>query len=189
MAAKIKKGDTVVVLTGRDKGKTGKCPDPAVKKALVRGVTRSPPPKQTQSEAGIIAKEAAIHLSNIALADPRTENPRRFQVQEDGTGPRGQAFGRPDRWLRPTTPRLKTHYQVVAQAAGQVRLQEPDAGSGAREDRSEHWRCAVANSKGRIRKKISDRRPEAGHHEGKKSIATFKVREMPLGGALRRRRC
>ncbi|WP_153768589.1 50S ribosomal protein L24 [Labrenzia sp. CE80] len=91
MAAKIKKGDTVVVLTGRDKGKTGEVLQvlPSDNKALVRGVNvvrRHQKQTQTQ-EAGIVAKEAPIHLSNIAVADPKDGKATRvgFKVQEDGT--------------------------------------------------------------------------------------------------------
>ncbi|MEJ8476596.1 50S ribosomal protein L24 [Roseibium algae] len=90
MAAKIKKGDTVAVLTGRDKGKTGEVLQILVSdnKALVRGVNlvrRHQKQTQTQ-EAGIIAKEAPIHLSNIAIADPKDGKATRvgFKVQEDG---------------------------------------------------------------------------------------------------------
>lgn len=91
MAAKIKKGDTVVVLTGRDKGKSGEVVQilPADNKALVRGVNMvRRHQKQTQTqEAGIVAKEAPIHLSNIALADPKDGKATRvgFKVQDDGT--------------------------------------------------------------------------------------------------------
>ncbi|SHM08519.1 50S ribosomal protein L24 [Roseibium suaedae] len=91
MAAKIKKGDTVVVLTGRDKGKTGEVLQvlPAENKALVRGVNvvrRHQKQTQTQ-EAGIVSKEAPIHVSNIAIADPKDGKATRvgFQVKEDGT--------------------------------------------------------------------------------------------------------
>jgi len=91
MAAKIKKGDTVVVLTGRDKGKSGEVVQvlPADNKALVRGINMvRRHQKQTQTqEAGIVAKEAPIHLSNIALADPKDGKATRvgFKVQDDGT--------------------------------------------------------------------------------------------------------
>ena len=73
MAAKIKKGDKVIVLAGKDKGKTGKVLQviPSDTKALVSGINLvRRHQKQTQSQdAGIITKEAAIHLSNIALVD------------------------------------------------------------------------------------------------------------------------
>ena len=94
MAAKIKKGDTVVVLTGRDKGKSGEVIQmlPADNKALVRGINmvrRHQKQAQTQ-EAGIVAKEAPIHLSNVALADPlrrrraaRDADPVSFRVVSD----------------------------------------------------------------------------------------------------------
>jgi len=91
MAAKIKSGDTVIVLTGRDKGKTGEVIKmmPDDNKALVRGVNmvrRHQRQTQTQ-EGGIIAKEAPIHLSNIAVVDPKDGKATRvgFKVREDGT--------------------------------------------------------------------------------------------------------
>jgi large subunit ribosomal protein L24 len=90
MAAKIKKGDKVVVLTGRDKGRTGEVVQvmPKETRALVRGVNlvkRHQRQTQTQ-EGGIISKEAAIHLSNIALADPKDGKPTRvgFKILDDG---------------------------------------------------------------------------------------------------------
>jgi large subunit ribosomal protein L24 len=90
MAAKIKKGDKVVVLTGRDKGRTGEVIQvmPTESRALVRGVNivkRHQRQSQTQ-EGGIISKEAPIHLSNLAYADPKTNKPTRigFKVLTDG---------------------------------------------------------------------------------------------------------
>ena len=90
MAAKIKKGDDVVVLTGKDKGKSGEVLRviPTEDRAVVRGVNVARKhQKQTASEqGGIVAKELPIHLSNIALADPKDGKPTRvgFQVTEDG---------------------------------------------------------------------------------------------------------
>ncbi|MGL4495154.1 MAG: 50S ribosomal protein L24 [Beijerinckiaceae bacterium] len=90
MAAKIKKGDKVVILTGRDRGKSGEVisVNPAEERALVRGVNmvkRHQRQSQTQ-EGGIISKEAPIHLSNIAIADPKTGKPSRvgFKTLDDG---------------------------------------------------------------------------------------------------------
>ena len=81
MAAKIKKGDKVVVLTGRDKGKTGEVFQvmPKETRALVRGINLvKRHQKQTASqEAGIVSKEAPVHLSNIALLDPKDGKPTR----------------------------------------------------------------------------------------------------------------
>ena len=90
MAAKIKKGDKVVVLTGRDKGKTGEVFQvmPKETRALVRGVNLvKRHQKQTSSqEAGIVSKEAPVHLSNIALLDPKDGKPTRvgFKILDDG---------------------------------------------------------------------------------------------------------
>jgi large subunit ribosomal protein L24 len=90
MAAKIKKGDKVVVLTGRDKGRKGEVTlvMPKDGKALVSGVNlvkRHQKQSQTQ-EGGIISKEAAIQLSNIAIADPKDGKPTRvgFKILDDG---------------------------------------------------------------------------------------------------------
>ncbi|MCB1413204.1 MAG: 50S ribosomal protein L24 [Xanthobacteraceae bacterium] len=90
MAAKIRKGDKVIVLTGRDKGRTGEVFEvrPAENRALVRGVNMvKRHQKQTQNqEGGIISKEAPIHLSNIAIVG-RDGKPTRvgFKIQADGT--------------------------------------------------------------------------------------------------------
>ena len=90
MAAKIKKGDKVVVLTGRDKGRSGEVVQvmPTEARALVRGVNvvkRHTRQSGTQ-EGGIISKEAPIQLSNIAIADPKDGKPTRvgFKVLDDG---------------------------------------------------------------------------------------------------------
>jgi large subunit ribosomal protein L24 len=90
MAAKIKKGDKVIVLTGRDKGKSGEVIEvrPDVGRALVRGVNMvRKHQKQSQTQAGgIISKEAALDLSNLAIADPKDGKPTRvgFKFLDDG---------------------------------------------------------------------------------------------------------
>ena len=87
---KIRKGDKVVVLTGKDKGRTGEVVQvmPKEDRAIVRGVNVvKRHQRQTQSqEAGIISKEAPIHLSNIAIADPKDGKPTRvrFETGKDG---------------------------------------------------------------------------------------------------------
>ena len=89
MAAKIRKGDKVVVLTGRDKGRTGEVFEvrPDQGKALVRGVNLvKRHQKQTaQQEGGIISKEAPVDLSNIAYVG-KDGKPTRigFKIQADG---------------------------------------------------------------------------------------------------------
>ena len=90
MAAKIRKGDKVIVLTGRDKGRTGEVFEvrPAEGRALVRGVNLvKRHQKQTaQQEGGIISKESSIHLSNLALV-AKDGKPTRvgFKIEADGT--------------------------------------------------------------------------------------------------------
>jgi len=91
MAARIRKGDKVVVLSGRDKGRSGEVVEvhPRAERALVRGVNMvKRHQKQTaQQEGGIISKEMTIHLSNVALADPKDGKPTRvgFKRLADGS--------------------------------------------------------------------------------------------------------
>ena len=112
MAARIKKGDKVVVIAGRDKGRTGEVIEMRRDdgRALVRGVNmvKRHQRQSASQEGGIISKEAPIHLSNIALADPKDGKPTRVGFKFVGTGDDAQegahrqALGSRDRWLRPT---------------------------------------------------------------------------------------
>ena len=89
-AQKIKKGDHVIVLTGRDRGKHGEVVEvrPREGRALVRGVNmvRRHQRQSAQEEGGIISKEAAIDLSNLAIEDPKDGKPSRvgFRFLEAG---------------------------------------------------------------------------------------------------------
>ena len=90
MAAKIKKGDRVIVTTGRDKGKRGEVRQvmPDENRAIVAGVNlvRRHTRQTAQTEGGIITKESTIHLSNLAILDPKTGKPTRvgFKILDDG---------------------------------------------------------------------------------------------------------
>jgi large subunit ribosomal protein L24 len=90
MAAKIRKGDKVVVLTGRDKGRTGEVIEieTARDRALVRGINmvKRHQKQSARQEGGIISKEASLHLSNLALADPKTGKPTRVGFKFVGQG-------------------------------------------------------------------------------------------------------
>jgi large subunit ribosomal protein L24 len=88
MAQRIRKGDNVIVITGRDRGKTGEVVSvhPAEGRAVVRGVNLvRRHQRQTPSQAGgIITKEMPIHLSNISLVDQASGKPTRvgFRVKD-----------------------------------------------------------------------------------------------------------
>jgi large subunit ribosomal protein L24 len=90
MAARIKKGDTVIVITGRDKGRKGEVIEVRREagRALVRGVNmvKRHQKQSPTAEGGIISKEAPIHLSNIALADPQDGKPTRVGFKFEGEG-------------------------------------------------------------------------------------------------------
>jgi len=87
MAMKIKKGDQVIVITGRDKGKTGEVIQamPKESKVLVRGINlvkRHTKPTQ-ENAGGIVSKEKPIHVSNVALIDPKSGKATRVGIKLD----------------------------------------------------------------------------------------------------------
>jgi large subunit ribosomal protein L24 len=87
---KIKKGDHVVVITGKDKGKKGEVLKvmPEENRAIVKGITmvRRHQRQTANQEGGIISKEAPIHISNLALEDPKDGKPTRvgYKFLKDG---------------------------------------------------------------------------------------------------------
>ena len=90
MSSKIKKGDNVMVMTGKDKGKTGEVLNvlTAKERVLIRGVNivkRHTKPSQT-APGGIIEREGTVHVSNVALIDPTSNKATKigFRVLEDG---------------------------------------------------------------------------------------------------------
>ncbi len=88
---KIRKGDRVTVLTGKDKGKSGNVlsVSPKDNKAVVQGVNvaKRHTKQSAQQEGGIVAKEMPIHISNLAHLDPKDNKPTRvgFKINKDGS--------------------------------------------------------------------------------------------------------
>ena len=87
MAAKIKKGDSVVVLSGKDKGRTGTVQQvlPKDGKVIVEGInviTRHRKPSQQNPQGGIERKPAPMHVSKVAVADPKDGSPTRVRFEE-----------------------------------------------------------------------------------------------------------
>jgi large subunit ribosomal protein L24 len=90
MAARIRKGDNVVVIAGREKGRSGEVIEMRREdgRVLVRGINmvKRHQRQSTTQEGGIISKEAPIHLSNVALADPKDGKPTRVGFKFVGKG-------------------------------------------------------------------------------------------------------
>ena len=85
----IRKNDTVMVLAGEDKGKTGKVLKVLVKenRAIVEGVnivSKSAKPSAKHPQGGIIKQEAPIHISNLSLIDPKSGKPTRIAIKREG---------------------------------------------------------------------------------------------------------
>lgn len=85
----IKKDDNVIVIAGRDKGKTGKVLKviPADNRAIVEGVnmvSKSTKPSAKNPQGGIIKQEAPIQISNISLIDPKSGKPTRIRIEREG---------------------------------------------------------------------------------------------------------
>jgi large subunit ribosomal protein L24 len=96
---KIRKNDTVMVISGNDRGKTGKVLKvfPKDVRVIVEGINlrkRHTKPSQKSPQGGIIEKEAPIHASNVMLLDPKTNEPTRLGSQvilEENTGKKKRA--------------------------------------------------------------------------------------------------
>jgi len=91
MAARIKKDDTVIVIAGKDKGRSGRVLKvmPKEERVLVEGVNmakRHTKPDVAHPQGGVIAKEAALHISNVALRDPKTGKATRISYKFVGEG-------------------------------------------------------------------------------------------------------
>jgi len=91
MAARIRKDDTVVVIAGKDKGRTGRIVKvlPKQDRVVVEGVNmvkRHTAPSVAHPQGGVIAKEAPIHVSNVALRDPKTGNATRIAWKVNDKG-------------------------------------------------------------------------------------------------------
>ena len=90
-ALKIRRDDEVVVISGKDRGKTGKVlkVDPKKSRVTVEGINivkrhQRPQPNAPQIEAGVIEREGPIHISNVQLIDPKTKKPTRVGVTREG---------------------------------------------------------------------------------------------------------
>lgn len=91
MSAKIRKDDTVIVLAGKDKGRSGKVlmVMPKEERVLVEGVNmakRHTKPDITHPNGGVVSKEAPLHISNVAVRDPKTGKPTRVGFKVTGEG-------------------------------------------------------------------------------------------------------
>ena len=93
MAMKIRRDDEVVVISGKDRGKTGKVlrVDPKKQRVFVEGLNivkrhQRPTPGRPNAAAGVIEKEGPIHVSNVAILDPKDRKPTRVGVirRDDG---------------------------------------------------------------------------------------------------------
>jgi large subunit ribosomal protein L24 len=85
----IRKGDTVIVLAGRDNGKTGKVQKVLVEdnRAIVEGinmVSKSQKPSAQNPQGGIVKQEAPIHISNLSLIDPKSGKATRVAIKHEG---------------------------------------------------------------------------------------------------------
>jgi large subunit ribosomal protein L24 len=92
---KIRTDDQVVVVSGKDKGKTGRVirTDPKRERVYVEGLNmvkrhQRPNPGRPNMQVGVIEKEGPIHVSNVAIADPRDHKPTRVGVRRDESGGR-----------------------------------------------------------------------------------------------------
>jgi large subunit ribosomal protein L24 len=95
MAAKIRRDDEVIVISGKDRGKTGRVlrVDPKKSKVFVEGLnivkrhqrpSQVPNAQRAESVGGVISKEGPIHISNVMLIDPKDKKPTRVGISREG---------------------------------------------------------------------------------------------------------
>ncbi len=206
MAAKVRKGDKVVVISGKDKGKRGEVlrviPDEG--RAVVQGlntVTRHTR-QSMQTQGGLVKKEAPIHLSNLSLIDPSTDKPTRVGFKDARRRYQSShrpPFGRADRPLKgavePMATRLQTRYETEIRKALQEKFNYPNPmevpkiskivinmGVGEASQDAKKIEGAVADLAA-----ISGQKPVVTR--ARTSIATFKLREnQPVGCKVTLRR-
>jgi large subunit ribosomal protein L24 len=92
---KIRRDDNVIVISGKDKGKTGKVlrTDPKHDRVYVEGINivkrhQRPTPGRPNAPVGVIEKEGSVHVSNVAIVDPKDSKPTRITVRRDANGRR-----------------------------------------------------------------------------------------------------
>jgi large subunit ribosomal protein L24 len=93
--ARIRKDDTVIIISGKDKGKTGKVirVEPARQRLFIEGINmvkrhQSAQPGRPNLQVGVIEKEGGVHVSNVAILDPKTKKPTRVGVVRNEQGKR-----------------------------------------------------------------------------------------------------
>ncbi|MCC6810335.1 MAG: 50S ribosomal protein L24 [Deltaproteobacteria bacterium] len=91
MAARIKKGDTVVVISGKEKGKQGKVLEVGAERVMIEGLVPikrhlKPGRSQANPQGGIVEKNGTIHISNVMPVDPKTKKGTRVNVKTLGDG-------------------------------------------------------------------------------------------------------
>jgi large subunit ribosomal protein L24 len=91
MGARIRRDDEVVVISGKDRGKSGKVlrVDPAKQRVYVEGLNlvkrhQKPTPQRPNVEAGVVSSEGPIHISNVMLLDPKDNKPTRVGIAREG---------------------------------------------------------------------------------------------------------
>ena len=92
---KIRTDDTVIVISGKDKGRTGKVirTEPKRDRVFVEGVNMvkrhmRPTPGRPNAPVGVIEKEGPVHVSNVAIVDPKDNKPTRVGIRRDSNGGR-----------------------------------------------------------------------------------------------------
>ena len=95
MALKIRKDDEVIVISGKDRGKTGRVlrVEPAKQRVYVEGLNmikrhQRPTPGRPNQQVGVIEREGPIHVSNVAIVDPKDHKPTRIGVRRGDDGQR-----------------------------------------------------------------------------------------------------
>ena len=193
--AKIRHDDNVIVISGKDKGKTGKVirVEPAKSRVYVEGLNmvkrhQRPVPGRPNLQVGVIEKEGPIHVSNVAIVDPKDHKPTRVGSHDQRAG---QARPRhpPLRSGARLMARLKDRYNdeirdaLVAKFGYSTPMQAPAPGQGHAQHGRRRGQAGLEDARGGARQQLADiagQKPNI--RRARKSVAAFKLREgMPVG--------
>jgi large subunit ribosomal protein L24 len=190
---KIRTDDNVIVISGKDKGRIGKVirTEPKRDRVYVEGCQHgqappAPDPAGPTPRSGVIEKEGPVHVSNVAIVDPRTTSRRASAIRRDENGTRMRVTKRSARsWT--DMARLKDRYndEIRPRSCASSATPRRCRPRSCRRSRST-WASARPSRTPRCsrppRRSWRHRRPAAEHPPRRKSVAAFKLREgMPVG--------
>ena len=191
--AKIRHDDNVIVISGKDKGKTGKVirVEPAKGRVYVEGLNmvkrhQRPVPGRPNLQVGVIEKEGPIHVSNVAIVDPKDHKPTRVGKRPTSRASASASPAAPEQSSTDGTPQGPIQRRDPRRPGGEVRVLDADAGPAPAQGHAQHGRrrgqAGLQDARGGLGQLADIAGQKPNIRRARKSVAAFKLREgMPVG--------